>query len=210
MPILLREDRHRCFPVHVIIRPMTILPIYTFDHPILRRKLKPIAEITDDVVRLALDMFTTMKNADGIGLAANQVGYDLAMTVIDVTGVDGYENTRPLTLINPVVEAFADEEETSEEGCLSLPDLRADVIRPIAVQVRFFDLEMKEHVMEADNLLARVMQHEIDHLNGIYFVDHLKPMRRAMLKRRLLEIKRGEVQADYPLFGVEPGEGDRG
>jgi peptide deformylase len=187
---------------------MNILPIYTFDHPILRKKLKTIGEITDDVVKLALDMFTTMKNAEGIGLAANQVGHDLAMTVIDVTGVDGYENTKPLTLINPIVEAFSDDEELSEEGCLSLPDLRADVMRPGGVQVRFYDLEMKEHVMEADKLLARVMQHEIDHLNGIYFVDRLKPMRRAMLKRRLLEIKRGEVEADYPLFGVEPG-GDR-
>lgn len=183
---------------------MTILPIYTYDHPVLRKKLKPVEEITDEIVRLALDMFTTMKNADGIGLAANQVGQEIAMTVIDVTGVDGYEGTKPLTLINPVVEAFSDEEEGSEEGCLSLPDLRADVIRPTGVQVRFYDLEMKEHVMEVDELLARVMQHEIDHLNGIYFFDRVKPMRRAMMKRRLLEIKRGEARADYPLFGVSP------
>lgn len=184
---------------------MTILPIYTFDHPILRKKLKPVAEINDEVVRLALDMFTTMKNAEGIGLAANQVGQDFAMTVIDISGVDGYENTKPLTLINPIIDVFSEEEEQSEEGCLSLPDLRADVVRPSGIQVRFYDLEMKEHVMEVDNLLSRVMQHEIDHLNGIYFVDRLKPMRRAMLKRRLLEIKRGEVEADYPLFGREEG-----
>jgi peptide deformylase len=182
---------------------MTILPIYTFDHPILRRKLKPVPEITDEVVRLALDMFTTMKNADGIGLAANQVGKDLSMTVIDISGVEGYENTRPLTLINPVVESSSDEEEPSEEGCLSLPELRADVVRPRGVQVRFFDLEMHEHLMEVDQLMARVMQHEIDHLNGIYFFDHLKPMRRAMLKRRLMEIKRGEVETEYPLYKAE-------
>jgi peptide deformylase len=73
-------------------------------------------------------------------------------------------------------------------------------MRPSAIQVRFFDTAMREHAMEVDDLLARVMQHEIDHLNGIYFFDRLKPMRRAMLKRRLMEIKRGEVEADYPLF----------
>ncbi|MDB5035514.1 MAG: N-formylmethionyl-tRNA deformylase [Chlorobi bacterium] len=178
---------------------MAILPIYTYDHPILRRKLRPVAEITDDVIRLALDMHATMKNADGIGLAANQVGVDLAMTVIDLRGVDGYETAAPLTLINPVVEHHSDEEEAYEEGCLSLPDLRADVVRSTGAQVRFYDTAMREQVMEVDKLLARVMQHEIDHLNGIYFIDHLKPMRRAILKRRLLEIKRGDVETDYPL-----------
>ena len=178
---------------------MSILPIYTFDHPILRKKMRPVEEITDEIVQLSLDMIETMHNADGIGLAANQIGRDLAMTVIDLSDVESYAGTSPITLINPTVEAVSDEEEGSEEGCLSLPDLRAEVIRPKAAQVRYFDIAMHEHVVEADGLLARVMQHEIDHLNGIYFVDHLKPMRRAMLKRRLLEIKRGEVEADYPL-----------
>jgi peptide deformylase len=184
---------------------MKILPVYTYDHPILRKKLRTVEEITDEVIALALDMHTTMHNAEGIGLAANQVGRDFAMAVIDVRGVDGYDKTEALTLINPIVESVSDEEEASEEGCLSLPDLRADVIRPVAAQVRYFDLDMKEYVIEAEKLLARVLQHEIDHLNGIYFFDHLKPMRRAMMKRKLLEIKRGEVEADYPLFGA--GEG---
>lgn len=179
---------------------MTILPIYTYDHPILRKKLAPVKEITDDIVRLTLDMHKTMENAEGIGLAANQVGKDAAIVVIDISGMEGYENIRPLTLINPVVEAFSDEEEGYEEGCLSLPDLRSEVIRPTEVQVRYHDLNMAEHVISADKLLARVVQHEIDHLNGIYFFDRLKPMRRAMLKRRLLEIKKGEIEADYPLF----------
>ena len=182
---------------------MQILPIYTYDHPVLRRKLKQVEEITDDVVKLALDMHATMKNAEGIGLAANQVGVDLAMTVIDISQVEGFENIAPLTLINPVIEGFSDDEVSSEEGCLSLPDLRADVLRPSAIQVRFFDTAMREHAMEVDQLLARVMQHEIDHLNGIYFFDRLKPMRRAMLKRRLMDIKRGEIEADYPLFNEE-------
>lgn len=180
---------------------MTILPIYTYDHPVLRRKLNLVDEVTDEIVRLTLDMFTTMKNADGIGLAANQVGRDVAITVIDISGVEGYEDTRPLTLINPVVDAFSEEEEPYEEGCLSLPDLRADVTRPSQVQVRYYDLNMNEHVLEVGGLLARVMQHEIDHLNGIYFFDHLTPMRRTILKRKLMDIKRGDVETEYPLFG---------
>ncbi len=179
---------------------MTILPIYTYDHPILRKKLTPVREITDDIVRLTLDMLTTMRNAEGIGLAANQVGRDVAITVIDIGGVEGYENTRPLTLINPVVEAFSEEEEAYEEGCLSLPDLRSDVVRSKEVQVRYYDLDMHEHVVEVDRLMARVMQHEIDHLNGMYLFDRVKPMRRAMMKRKLLEIKRGDAECDYPLY----------
>ncbi len=179
---------------------MNILPIYTFDHPVLRKKLKPVEQITDEIVRLALDMFTTLSNADGIGLAANQVGRDLAMAVVDVSAVEGYEQSGRITMINPSIVSFSDEEEPYEEGCLSLPDLRGEVIRPEAIQVRFFDLEMRECTLELDSLPARVVQHELDHLNGIYFIDHLKPMRRALLKRRLLEIKRGEVETDYPLF----------
>ncbi len=175
-----------------------ILPVYTYDHPILRKKLKPIAEIDDEVIELALAMHETMKNADGIGLAANQVGRDMQMLVLNVMG----EDNRPpvsMTMINPVVEAVSEEEGLAEEGCLSLPEVRADVLRPEAVQVRFWDTTMKEQEIEADGLLARVIQHEIDHLHGRYFFDLLAPMRRGLLKRRLLAVKRGEVEADYPL-----------
>ena len=87
---------------------MHILPIYTFDHPVLRRKLRPVTEITDEIVRLALDMFTTLRNADGIGLAANQVGKDLAMAVVDVSGVEGYEQTGRITMINPAIVSFSE------------------------------------------------------------------------------------------------------
>ncbi len=177
-----------------------ILPIYTFDHPILRKKLKAVEEINAEIAELAEQMIATMHNADGIGLAANQVGKNVAMTVIDVSSYEGFEQQKTLVLINPVIEAFSDEEIPMEEGCLSLPDLRADVIRPAQVQVRFYDVEMHEQIIEADRILARVIQHEVDHLNGIYFFDHLKPIRRALLKRRLMDIKRGDVEADYPLF----------
>lgn len=179
---------------------MKILPIYTYDHPILRKKLKPIREINDELIELALSMHATMKNAEGIGLAANQVGHDAQIFVLDISGAEEEGNVKPMTLINPVIEAVSEEEIASEEGCLSLPDLRGDVVRPEAIQVRFYDTNMGEHSMEVEGLLARVMQHEIDHLQGIYFFDHLAPMRRALMKRKLLEIKRGEIEAEYPLF----------
>ncbi len=182
---------------------MAILPIYTYDRPILRRKLRSVADITDDIVALAASMHETMKNAEGIGLAANQVGRDLALLVVDISDVEGYDATEPLTLINPKVVTASDELDTAEEGCLSLPDLRADVTRPAQVQVAFVDLDMHEHTIEVDRLMARVIQHEIDHLNGIYFFDHLSPMRRALLKRRLMDIKRGDVETEYPLMRGE-------
>ena len=175
-----------------------ILPVYTYDHPILRKKLKPVAEIDDRVIELALAMHETMRNADGIGLAANQVGEDLQMLVLNVPNEEGGAPVS-MTMINPVIEAESEEEELAEEGCLSLPDIRADVLRPEAVQVRFFDTTMKEHDIEVEGLLARVIQHEIDHLRGRYFFDLLAPMRRGLLKRRLLAVKRGEVEAEYPV-----------
>jgi peptide deformylase len=89
---------------------MKILPVYTYDHPVLRKKLRQVDEITDELVALALDMHTTMHNAEGIGLAANQVGRDMSICVVDLRGVDGYENTEALTMINPVVEAVSEEE----------------------------------------------------------------------------------------------------
>ena len=177
-----------------------ILPIYTYDHPILRQKLAAVAQVDDAVVQLALAMHETMVQADGIGLAANQVGRDLQMLVVNIGEDEDGRAVAPLTMINPRIEAETEEEVISEEGCLSLPHLRADVARAEAIEVHFLDAAEKEQVLTAEGLLARVIQHEIDHLRGVYFFDHLSPMRRSLLKRRLLEIKRGEVEADYELY----------
>ena len=178
-----------------------ILPIYTYNHPVLKKKTDQLSDMTDEINQLIDSMFETMHNANGIGLAANQVGRGLALTVIDVSdadedaGVDG-----PLTLINPVIEAFSDEVEEFEEGCLSLPDLRDVVVRPEGIQVRFLDRNMREHVREVDGLLARVMQHEIDHLNGIYFFERLSAIRRTLASSKLKRIAKGMVETEYPLF----------
>ena len=178
-----------------------LLPIYTYNHPVLKKKTEQIAEMTDDVQTLIDNMLETMYNANGIGLAANQVGKGLAMTVIDISDADEEaEGEGPIILINPVIEDYSDEEEEFEEGCLSLPEFRDIVVRPEAIQVKYYDRDMKEHVREVDGLLARVMQHEIDHLNGIYFFERLSPIRRTLGSGKLKKIAKGQIETEYPLF----------
>lgn len=179
-----------------------ILPVYTYNHAVLKQKTSQIDDMSDELGALIDAMFATMYNANGIGLAANQVGKGLALTVIDVQDSDDNDNatSEQLVLINPVIEAFSDEEEEFEEGCLSLPDLRDVVIRPSAIQVRYLDRAMKEQVREADGILARVMQHEIDHLNGMYFYERLSPIRRTLANGKLKRIARGDIEPDYEIF----------
>jgi peptide deformylase len=187
---------------------MAILPIYTFDHPVLKQAATTVPEMTDEVRAFVKNMFETMNNADGVGLAANQVGNNGAITVIDIGDLEEDDikagkqkhKTLPIVLINPVVEVFSDDSMEFEEGCLSLPTLRDKVTRPSAIQVRFYDLNMKEHRMETDGLLARVIQHEIDHLNGVYFFERLSPVRRAIAHPKLRRIQLGQVDAEYPVF----------
>jgi peptide deformylase len=178
---------------------MSILPIYVYDHSILKHKAYTIEHLNDDIRTFINDMKETMLNAEGIGLAANQVGSPLSITIIDISPVEGYESIKPLTMINPKITHYSDEETDYEEGCLSLPNLRELVIRPEAIQVSFMDEHEKLHTMEADGLLARVMQHEIDHLNGIYFTDRLTQLKRTLLQSKLRRISKGESTADYDI-----------
>lgn len=174
-----------------------ILPIYLYDNPILRKELSLVTNIDDEILRFAQDMHETMQAAEGIGLAANQVGKNLRVIAVDLRGIKENEGFVPVTMINPVINSFNDITEKYEEGCLSLPELRADVFRPTEIEVSYFDTDTKEHSITAQGLFARVIQHEIDHLNGIYFFDRISPLKRSMLKRRLLDIKRGNIEADY-------------
>ena len=177
-----------------------ILPVYTYNHPVLKQRTALIDDMSDELRDLIRDMFETMYTANGIGLAANQVGKGLSLTVIDISDRDEGEDPGQIVMINPVIEAFSDDEEEFEEGCLSLPDYRDTVVRPSAIQVRYLDASMTERVMEADGLVARVMQHEIDHLNGIYFFERLSPIRRTLGNGKLKKISRGQFDADYPTF----------
>jgi peptide deformylase len=178
---------------------MSILPIYVYDHSILKHKADTIEHLNDDIRTFIDDMKETMLNAEGIGLAANQVGSPLSITIIDISPVEGYESIKPMVMINPKITHYSDEETDYEEGCLSLPNLRELVIRPEAIQVSFMDEHEKMHTLETDGLLARVMQHEIDHLNGIYFTDRLTQLKRTLLQSKLRRISKGESTADYDI-----------
>ncbi|MFM7158691.1 MAG: peptide deformylase [Bacteroidota bacterium] len=178
---------------------MSILPIYVYDHAILKKKAVKIEYIDDSILQFIEDMKQTMHEAEGIGLAANQVGSPLALTVIDISPVEGYEQVKPLVMINPEITYYSDEETDYEEGCLSLPHLRELVLRPEAIQVQFYNEQIQPQTMQADGLLARVMQHEIDHLNGIYFTDRLSQLKRTLLQSKLRRISKGETTADYTI-----------
>ncbi|MCX8051733.1 MAG: peptide deformylase [Chlorobi bacterium] len=175
-----------------------ILPICVYNHPVLRKRAEPIEEVTDEIVSLAENMFETMANANGIGLAANQVGVLRSIVVVDISEMEDGDGTPPLCLLNPTIVASSPDEVEYEEGCLSLPGLRDVVVRPSAVTVEYDDLDMRHHRLDATGLLARVLQHEIDHLNGVLFIDRLPAMRRVMLKNKLKKLERGTVECNYP------------
>ncbi|HMQ80448.1 MAG TPA: peptide deformylase, partial [Ignavibacteria bacterium] len=145
-------------------------------------------------------MFNTMHKASGIGLAAPQIGSDMALTVIDISRTEEKKKikTEPLTLINPVIKDYHGEI-TLEEGCLSIPYVRGDVTRPETIYVEYQDLDLNRHYIELKGFIARVAQHEIDHLNGILFIDHLNKDEKKILKPELDLIRKGEIETDYLL-----------
>lgn len=157
--------------------------------PRLKKLAKPVADISDDLRRLADDMLQTMYEAPGIGLAAPQVGVLDRLIVLDCEKEEG-ATPRPLVMFNPVVTAASDELNTYEEGCLSLPDLYADVTRPKVVDVEWMDCDGKLQSETFDDLWATCVQHEIDHLDGKLFIDYLKPLKRQMMTRKMVKRKR--------------------
>ena len=177
---------------------MPILPIYTFDHPVLRQETSQIEDDSAELQKLIKSMILTMRNADGLGLAANQVGKSLAMTVIDLKNVKGWEDGDSLVLINPALIG-TEGESVYDEGCLSLPGIREEIVRPEKIGVKFLDRNLKEVEMEVDKLLARIIQHEIDHLHGKYFIDYLSPFKLSLLKPKLSKMTKGTVETEYPL-----------
>jgi peptide deformylase len=159
------------------------LPILTPPAPVLRAKARAVGPGDQDAVRaLAPRMLAAMYAAPGIGLAAPQVGVGLRLAVIDLMQDD---KPAPIHLVNPEIVRVSEEWATREEGCLSIPGQYADVSRPARVVVRFQDLEGARREVEAEGLLAACLQHEIDHLDGVLFVDHLSALKRNMILRRL-------------------------
>jgi peptide deformylase len=165
-----------------------LLPILIAPNQILKTRARPVKPADADLVRgLIPPMFATMYQAPGIGLAAPQVGQSLRLIVIDLVPDD---KRQPHTLINPEIVAASEELATREEGCLSLPGQYADITRPARIKVRYLDEAGVKREMQADGLLAACLQHEIDHLDGILFVDHLSALKRNMIMRRLAKEQR--------------------
>ena len=172
---------------------MTLRPILIHPDPRLKTVCKPVADITDDIRRLADDMLATMYDAPGIGLAAPQVGVLGRMLVMDcVKGED--EAPKPIVLINPEITWSSDERSTCNEGCLSIPEQYADVERPASVKVRWLGVDGKDHEEQFDDLWATCVQHEIDHLDGKLFIDYLSPMKRQMITRKMQKLKREKAR----------------
>lgn len=178
---------------------MSILPITVYGDKILRKKVDPVIKVDDKTIELIRFMFDTMRNANGIGLAANQVGVNKSIFVVDISPVENYEKYKPIAMINPRIVNKSDETIGMEEGCLSIPDIRAEVIRPKEITIKYQDTDLSEHQMDADELFARVIQHEYDHLRGILFTDLLSDELKKQLKKSLNKIQKRKVEIEYPI-----------
>ena len=170
---------------------MALLPIITAPDPRLKIKATPVAKVDAKVRRLMDDMLETMYHSIGIGLAAPQVGATQRVLVVDVAR-EG-EPPQPLRIANPEILWHSDETMLSNEGCLSLPEHYADVARPAAIRLRYLDHENEVRVIEAKGLLATCLQHEIDHLDGVLFVDHISALKRGIILRKLAKSKRSRT-----------------
>lgn len=157
---------------------MTILNLLIYPNPILKEKAKEITEITSETKKLSNDMLETMYYHNGIGLAANQIGVLQRIFVLDLQEND---KKNPIVFINPKIIKSSEEQGEEEEGCLSLPNLTAKVKRPLCIELVYQDLEGTTKKLKTDGMLSICIQHEIDHLNGIMFIDNISPLKRTML-----------------------------
>ncbi len=175
----------------VVLRETAPLQLCYYGDPALRKKAEPVAEITDAERQLAEDMLMTLEaTGNGIGLAATQVGVLKRLIIVDI-GEEDDEDYEPLVLFNPEILS-SEGEVVTEEGCLSIPDVTADVKRPERIVVEGVDPQSKSVHIESDGLLARVLQHEIDHLNGVLFIDRISGLKRRLLSDELLRIQQAE------------------
>ena len=162
---------------------MTKLKLYEYPHPILKKKAEKVAAVDDDLRRLLDDMLETMYADNGCGLAAPQIGVSQRIVVIDIAG-EGEEPT-PMYMVNPEIVWASEEKEICEEGCLSVPGQRAEVERPASVRIKYLDYNGEPQEILAEDFLAVAAQHEIDHLDGILYIDRISRLKRQMLLKKL-------------------------
>jgi peptide deformylase len=171
---------------------MAILPIVWAPDPILKARCARVETVDDEVRRLMDDMLETMYDAPGVGLAAPQVGVKRRIIVVDCSNDD--EEPNPLRMVNPELIAVSEDEAIKEEGCLSLPGHYADVTRPAEAKIRYLDETGAAREIDANGLLATCIQHEIDHINGILFVDHLSALKRNMILKKMVKAKKDRAR----------------
>ena len=177
-----------------------ILPIYAYGQPVLKKVAEDIDKEYPFLEELIANMWETMYNANGVGIAAPQIGRSIRLFVVDSTQME--EEDKPFKGIKRVFINAQKVEETGpvseyEEGCLSIPDIRGDVDRPEKLTIKYLDENFVEHTETFENLNARVVQHEYDHIDGILFTEHLKPLKKRLVRRKLDKIKKGKVKQEY-------------
>lgn len=168
--------------------------IQTYGKQVLRTRTEKIPQIDDDLRKIVANMFETMYAAEGIGLAAPQVDKSIRLFVIDLSPIDEEEGRR--VFVNPQIIEFGDETDEYEEGCLSVPTVREIVTRPTSIRITYQDMNGKQYDEEIDGFLARVIQHEYDHLEKTLFIDHLSSLKKSLLKKTLKKIASGEIEVE--------------
>ena len=178
------------------------LPVYLYGHPVLRVTSEDIEPDYPDLKKLVADMFETMYASEGVGLAAPQIGRNDRIVVIDASPVaenfpecDGWKKV----LINPEIEILDGEKISRSEGCLSLPGISEDVKRVEHIRLCWLDEDMQPHQEEISGFLARIVQHECDHLEGMLYIDHISPIRKQLIRSKLNNILTGRIRCDYPV-----------
>lgn len=178
------------------------LPIYLYGHPVLRKVSEEISADYPSLGELIANMYETMYASEGVGLAAPQIGRNIRLIVIDASPLaDTYAELDgvKMTLINPTVEVIDGEEVVRSEGCLSLPGLSENVKRVENIRMRWLDENFEEHIEDFSGFLARIIQHEYDHLEGRVYADHISPIRKQLIRGKLTNIAKGKVNCDYPV-----------
>lgn len=178
-----------------------ILPIYTYGQPVLRKVAQDITPDYPELKEFISNMWETLAQSEGIGLAAPQVGRDVRVVVIDLDllseDLPEYKGFKKVFINAHIVELDDTEKDSSEEGCLSLPAIHEKVVRPTRIRVQYQDEEFNTHDEWVDGYLARVMQHEFDHLEGKMFIDHLSPLRKQLIKSKLRSLLQGRFRCSY-------------
>lgn len=177
------------------------LPVYLYGHPVLRKISEPIAPDYEGLKTLIDDMYDAMYKSEGVGLAAPQIGLNIRLVVIDADPVsETFPDCagRKLTLINPVIEVLDGDAVKRTEGCLSLPGISEDVARVEHIRLSWVDADFNAHTEEISGFLARIVQHECDHLEGKLYIDHISAIRRQLIRGKLNNIVSGKTRVDYP------------